>query len=62
VGTVAANLGIILQVVRPEGAIWAFSSHCLSFDTLTQVTLYQMFFMFIAVYILRGHIVPLLYI
>ena len=30
--------------------------------TLTQVTLYQMFFMFIAVYILRGHIVPLLYI
>lgn len=21
------------QVVRPEGAIWAFSSHCLSFDT-----------------------------
>ena len=20
------------QVVRPEGAIWAFSSHCLSFD------------------------------
>ena len=51
------------QVVRPEGAIWAFSSHCLSFDfhTLTQVTLYQMFFMFIAVYILSVFVKALPY-
>ena len=43
------------QVVRPEGAIWAFSSHCLSFDPHASNALPNVFYVYCRIYFTRAH-------